>query len=134
MNTKLTDLILHIPNLLTANECEKIIDYYEKNSSAAVIEQYQDSDTGELAEGTFKCITLPAGTLVQKIAHDKTEEAIKQYIQYLETYDSFHADQKSGLKFSHMYRVLKYEVGSSITRHVDEHSFINGSCTLNLND
>jgi len=134
MDTKLTDLILHIPNLLSNLECDRIIDYYESNSNSAVTEKYQDSDTGSMAEGTFKCITLTAGTIVQKIAHDRTEEAIKKYLEYLDSFGSFHSDHKAALKFSHMYRVLKYNVGSSITRHVDEHPFIYGSCTLNLND
>lgn len=134
MDIKLTDLILHVPGLLTAKECDTIINHYEQHADTAVTEKYQDSDTGNRAEGTFKCITLSAGTVAQQIAHDRTEEMIKRYLQYLETYNAFHADHKAGLRFSHAYRVLKYEVGSSITRHVDDHPFIYGSCTLNLND
>jgi predicted 2-oxoglutarate/Fe(II)-dependent dioxygenase YbiX len=41
---------------------------------------------------------------------------------------------KSCLKYAHLFRLLRYNVGASIHPHTDWMDFVHASCTINLND
>lgn len=59
---------------------------------------------------------------------------INDYHRYLDKFEAFHTLHRSAMTYSHMYRLLKYEVGAKIHPHIDHSPFVYGSCTFNLND
>jgi hypothetical protein len=136
MNIKLSDLILRKDNLLSKEECRFLIEEYERISSTSdtVKEHCLDANSGIDTYSTFSRVTPEFGTEAQDLCHQKTEEMINEYLNYLEGFKSFHHELKSVLKFSHMYRILKYSVGEKIHPHTDYAPNIHGSCTFNLNE
>ena len=131
----ITDLIYRVPNYLSDVECNLLIAEYESRSSESDLEKCYDSNTGIDTYSTFNRILLNEGTLFYDILFRKTEKAINEYIKYLDSFGSFHIPAiKQSMLYSHMYRLLKYEVGSKIHPHTDHEPHIYGSITFNLND
>jgi len=131
----ITDLIYRIPDFLTDSECNLLISEYESRYSESDFEQCQDSNTGILTEASFSRVLLKEGTESYDLVFKKTEEAINHYIEYLNSFDSFHIPAlKGSMLYSHVYRLLKYEVGSKIHPHSDHDPWTYASITFNLND
>jgi len=62
------------------------------------------------------------------------ENLINEYMDYLDSFGMFHVSIRETMKFSHMFRLLKYETGAKIHPHSDHVPFVYGSATFNLND
>jgi hypothetical protein len=134
MDIKLTDLIYHQKAFLTSEECDYLIN--ESNTRHA---EYQRESCPEASSGvdtysTFNKVELIIGSEGWNIVHKATEKMINDYHDYLDSFDAFHFGYRESLNFSHQYRLLKYETGAKIHRHIDHDTFIYGSCTFNLND
>mgnify|MGYP006283094167 CR=1 FL=1 len=135
MKFDITDLIYKVPNFLTESECKSLIEEYELRSEESSLEHCPDANTGVDTYSSFKRICLVEGTENYNLIFSKTEEAINQYIEYLDSFKCFHIPGlKTALLYSHMYRLMKYDVGSKIHPHSDHDAFVYGSITFNLND
>ena len=135
MDFNITDLIYRVPNFLTLDECRCLIDEYEKRSLESCTEHCPDANTGIDTYSSFQRICLLEGTELYDLIFRKTEEAVNQYLDYLESKQSFHTPLlRTRFNYSHMFRLLKYEVGNKIHPHTDYAPLTYGSVTFNLND
>jgi len=131
---KFIDLIYREKKFLTDEECQFIIDEYEKRSDESCDEHSSDATTLELKASTFKRIVLNPGTESYDLMFRSYEKLVNNYVNYLDSFKAFHNYLKSSMLYSHSYRVLKYSEGESIHQHIDHSPGIYGSATLQLND
>jgi len=135
MKFNITDLIYKVPNFLSDDESKSFIEEYEHRSSESSLEHCPDANTGIDTFSSFKRIFFVEGTKNYDLIFNKTEEAVNQYIEYLDSFKCFHIPAlKESLLYSHMFRLLKYDVGDKIHPHSDHDPFTYGSITFNLND
>ena len=130
----ITKLILKIPNFLTPEECDILIKEHKRKEEEAVLEECQHANTGIVTESTFRAIYLEPRTLEFDLVKTKTKEAVKKYSEYLLSSGCFHKNLAETFKYSHDYRLLKYEKGAKIHPHTDHDSHVYGSITFNLNE
>lgn len=130
----MTDLILHVPGFLNDAQCATLIDEHRRREEEGKLEHCPESTYGVETYSTYQAIRLQKGTAAFSIVHDSTEEMINRYHRYLESFGAFHTMRRASMLHSHMYRLLKYDVGAKIHPHTDHGPFVYGSCTFNLND
>lgn len=131
---KLKDLIYVVKGALSKDQCESLIQEYENRSSSAVQESCIHAVTNVMTTSTFTRVELIPGTENFDVVHTKTNEVINSWIDYLEQFGTFHPKTlKKFLRFSHMHRLMKYEVGGWIHPHIDWEEMIHASCTIALN-
>lgn len=135
----LTDLILHIPNFLSPEECQVLISAYEDKEDAEWrYEGCSHSLTGKMTQSTFRSVVLSKDHPdAYNLFYTSTETLINKYHQYLDTFDSFHVNFRKALKYSHEMRLMKYYPGSWIHSHTDSSAsdpWVWASCSFNLND
>ncbi len=128
----ITKLLLHIPNALTKDECEFLINEYNQQKSD--IEISVDANDVEMKEAKFSSFEIQPYSQAFDFSKKITEQIIKRYVNYLDSSGLFHKAMRNNFLFSHKYRILKYDVGSEIHPHTDHAPFIYGSLTFNLND
>lgn len=134
MPFNMSDLILHKKAFLDNDECNYLIEEYERRQNEHGLEMCPHASTNIITYSTFKRIELKPKTEGFQIVHSATEKMINLYHNYIESFQSFHVMQRYCLMYSHMYRLLKYETGAEIHPHSDHDPFVYGSCTFNLND
>ena len=130
----ITKLILKIPNSLTDTECSQLISEFGQRENESELEHCSHAQTGEDTYSTFKKIDLKPNTNSFNLIKNKTKKVVNLYTQYLDSSNLFHIDFKYHLKYSHTYRLLKYETGAKIHPHTDYAPHIYGSISFNLND
>jgi hypothetical protein len=129
------DQILLVKNVLSDQECQNLIDEFEKRKEEADREACLHAVTGLPTVATFKIVNLKYFTANFNVAFNKTEFMIQRWMEHLDQFKSFHIpDLKKNLNTSHQYRLMKYEEGGWIHPHIDGHPYIYGSCTFQLND
>ena len=129
------DLILRVPNMMSAKECKLLTDYHQKNEEKVGVEHCPHAQTGIDTYSSFKCINLPSTSKTHAIVHKKTKVMVKKWLNHLKKFKAFHTPLLSSkLNYSHMYRLLKYEKGAKIHPHTDFDDYTYASCTFNLND
>lgn len=132
---EITDLIYRVPDYLTKDECQALIDECNQRYEQYELEHCPDANTGVDTWSTFDRVKLIEGTESYNLLFNKTEQAVNEYLDYLEGFGSFHMPGlRKSLLYSHMYRLLKYETGAKIHPHTDHDPYIYGSITFNLND
>jgi len=131
----ITKLALTIPNFLTHEECDRLINEFEQRKEEANFEGSLNYNTNKRRQSTFKVVPLKPRTDSFNFIKEKTKLAIDTWINYLEQPKYFFTHSlKSYLNFSHNYRIMKYETGAEIHPHSDHDSGIYGSISFNLND
>lgn len=131
----LTDAILVIPNFLSSDECQTLINYYEKKQEKAIYETSWNVKKNDYDDATFAVKTVEENTDEYNLGFNKIKEALIQWINHLEKFDSFNLKAlRKNLNFPHLLRILKYETGASIHPHTDWSRLSYATCTLNLND
>ena len=130
----ITKLILKIPNSLTDKECSQLISEFSNRENESDLEHCLHAETMKDTYSTFKVIDLKPNTESFNLIRNKTKKTVNLYTQYLDSSNLFHIDFKHHLKYSHMYRLLKYETGAKIHPHTDYAPHIYGSISFNLND
>ena len=131
----ITKLALTIPNFLTHEECDRLINEFEQRKEEANFEGSLNYNTNKLRQSTFKVVPLKPRTDSFNFIKGKTKLAIDTWINYLEQPQFFFTHQlKNNLNFSHNYRIMKYETGAEIHPHSDHDPGIYGSISFNLND
>ena len=135
MEINYKDSLLIVRNALTKDQCSSLISEYEKEKDKFEYENCTHAITGNPTQSTFKRICLNPRTKNFDIIHSATKNLIQQWLEYLESKKMFHTHAlKNVLKYSHMYRLLKYEPGGWIHPHIDWDHFVHASCTFNLNE
>lgn len=134
---KLTDLILHIPNFLSEDQCKILIDGYEKREDEEWrYEACLHATHGHQVMSTFRSIVLNENSEEYELFYKSTEEIINKYHEYLDDFGAFHVNFRKALLYSHEYRLMKYYPGSWIHPHIDtgvSDPYVYASCTFNLN-
>ena len=131
----ITKLALKIPNFLTHEECDMLINEFEQRKDEATLESSNNYKTSKIELSNYKVIHLHPGTYNFNFIKEKTKLAVSSWIDYLDQPKYFFTDLlKEKLKFSHNYRIMKYETGSEIHPHSDHDPFTYGSISFNLND
>ena len=131
----ITKLALKIPNFLTHEECDRLINEFEQRKEEAGIEMSGNANSGEISTSDYKVVSLKPYTDSFNFIKEKTNLAINSWIKYLSQPNYFFTKAfKNNLIFSHDYRIMKYKVGESIHPHVDFSESIYGSISFNLNE
>ena len=131
----ITKLALKIPNFLTHEECDGLINEFQQRSNEACGETSRNYETNKIEENNFQVIQLKPYTNNFNLIKEKTKQAINSYIEYLEQPKYFFTDLlKENLLFSHNYRIMKYETGARIHPHSDHDPGIYGSISFNLSN
>lgn len=127
--------ILVIPNLLSLEECDRLIEHYENSNDNVKYEHSVNVITGHQETSSYKVKAIADNSYEYKLAFSKIEIALNKWIKHLENFNSYHVEGlRRRLNFPHLLRILKYDVGEFIHPHVDVTTFGHASCTLNLND
>lgn len=134
MEIKLIDLIYHKKTFLSKEECNFLIDESNKRYKEYYSEVSLDSNTGIQTQSSFKALNLKIGSEGWKIVHTNTEKIINEYHDFLDSFKSFHHGFRKALNYSHLYRLLRYDVGCKIQQHIDHDPYVYASCSFNLND
>jgi len=130
----LTKLIYHKKQAFTKEECQFLIEEHARLNDNNVLEHCPDATTGIDTYSTFKRASLQEGTEAYNLVFRANENLINEYMDYLDSFGMFHVSIRETMKFSHMFRLLKYETGAKIHPHSDHVPFVYGSATFNLND
>ena len=131
----MVDQILIIPNILTDDECDFLINEYERRKEEAILEKCLHAITGKVVTSTFERVELTEGTESFEIMFNKNEQVINYWIEHLKKFNAFNLPMLAGmLRCSHTYRLMKYDVGGWIHPHTDWGHFIHASCTFALNE
>jgi hypothetical protein len=132
---KFKDVIYIVKNALTHSECDDLVDEYNRRSDTAEHEHCNHALSGELTQSTFTMVPLIPDTETFDCIHNNTHEMIQNWVEYLDSFNAFHTHAlKQALKYSHMYRLMRYDVGGWIHPHIDWDHFVHASCTFTLSD
>lgn len=128
------DLAYRVPNILSNDECQTFIKYFESRKILSTTESSLYAGDGTRKNSNFKVIELSDNADLYKLAIDKQQSALQKWVDYLDNknYFSIHVLKKL-LKFPHKVRILKYTKGQSIHPHIDWNHFTHASVVLNLN-
>ena len=131
----LTKLALKIPNFLTNEECDNLINEFEQRKEESNLEGSLDYKTNKHKLSSFRVVPLKHSTPNFNLIREKTKLAIDKWVEYLDQPKYFFTHQlKSNLRFSHNYRIMKYSTGAEIHPHSDHAPGIYGSISFNLNN
>ena len=79
------DLILRVPNMMSAKECKLLINYHKKYEKNSGLENCPDANTGIDTYSSFKCLTLPSHSNVHTIVHKKTKVMVEKMARPFKT-------------------------------------------------
>jgi len=131
----ITKLALKLPNFLTNEECDRLINEFEERKNESCREYSTNAETNVTELSNFRVVGLNPYTENFNLVKEKTKLAVNSYLEYLDYPKYFFTEGlKNSLKYSHAYRIMKYEVGASIHPHVDYDTYTYGSVTFNLNE
>ena len=131
----LKDLIYIKKNALTIEQCDDLILERESRNSEQQGEHCLHSITGKDTQSTFKQVQLIPNTQNFNIVKDACQATINEWTHNLEKKKNFDVNAlKNSINFSHMYRLMRYEVGGWIHPHIDWQHGVVGSLTIAVND
>lgn len=134
MELKYSDLIYVVKGMLTKEQCASVIQEYESRKETATKESCDHAITNVPTQSTFTKVELIPETDNFHIIHSNTELLINKWVEHLDSMNCFHTHiLKKMMKYSHAYRVMKYDVGGWIHPHIDWEHFTHASATFNLN-
>ena len=129
----LIDMILIVDNVISDDESKLLISEFETNKFFK--ESSREINSSKHLQTDADFIDLKPKTKAQQLVNDKTNIMVGHYKNYIEKLGYFDTHGFiSNLSFSHMYRIIKYDIGQSFHDHIDKSQFIFGSCSLALND
>lgn len=133
---KLIDLVYIEKNFINDYACELLIQEFD-NSKKYFTESSRNFKCGDRKKSGGLMTSLKPETESFMVAHYYTKKIIKKYIDYLNNFNCFFTDYLlKGLKYSHNFRIIKYEKEDFFHDHIDyeidQNTF--ASCTLNLNE
>ena len=129
------DLTLLIRNHLSDDECQSLINEYERKHINASKEQSYHAYENKVAASSFKRIEVVESSPQYELIKSKTEQALTQWLDHLDSKQLFSISTlRSVLRYPYNFRILKYEPGNYIHPHTDWDHSNYASVTLNLND
>ena len=78
----ITKLALKIPNFLTHEECDGLINEFQQRSNESCGETSRNYETNKKEENNFQVIQLKPYTNYFNLIKEKTKQAINSYIEY----------------------------------------------------
>jgi len=140
-NHEISSLKYRINGLVPKNICQKIIDIFEKYPDLFLQESSYKYQTKKHEQDNFKCLNLsgienPNQDLLYALnqARKYISIMIANYVLHIKTKKISPTFSDMLIKSSSNIRILKYDVGQSITDHTDVDWRVRASCTLNLNE
>jgi len=130
----ITELILHKPNFLSKEQCDFLIEFYEKNKKQKTRESCAHAETLIDTESTFDVIDIPFKTEANQLVSSSIEKMINLWQDYTDQFKMFHKGKRATMLYSHKLRLMKYKKNAKIHPHTDHNTHIYGSCTFNLNE
>ena len=131
----ITKLILKIPNFLTNEECDGLINEFNERREERVLESSKNYHTNSYKTSSFTVVNLVPKTSNFNLIKEKIKKTVETYIDYLSQPGYFFTDSlKNSLRFSHSYRIMEYTTGAEIHPHSDHDMGTYGSISFNLND
>jgi len=130
----ITKLIHRIPNAVSEDICKRYIDYFEEHKQKSYYESSTEANKLEPEESSFLAYEIPPKTKHFEVIREITHKAIKSYANYLDSSGNFHKGFRNVLRYSHKFRILKYEEKAKIHAHVDHMPFTYASIVINLNE
>jgi hypothetical protein len=131
----ITKLALKLPNFLTHEECDGLINEFEQRKEEAKIESSTNYKNNQYEASSFKVVHLKPYTQNFNLIKEKTKQAVNIYLDYLDQPKYFFTHLlRESLKFSHSYRIMKYGKEAEIHPHSDHDPNIYGSISFNLNE
>ncbi|KDM91128.1 2OG-Fe(II) oxygenase [Photobacterium galatheae] len=129
------DLVKIERGVLTSQQCDYLIREYENHREKACQESSFNAQTKRIEASSFRAVSLQPQTTAFDLLHTATTSMIEIWIEHLERQGRFNtALLRRCLRFSHDYRILKYQKGERIHPHTDWDFFTLGSCSFMLND
>jgi predicted 2-oxoglutarate/Fe(II)-dependent dioxygenase YbiX len=130
------DLILVIKNHLNDEECQLLINEYERKKITSGKEDSYNTTEKKIMQTSYKRVEVTDTSANYNLVRYKTEQALSQWLEYLDQKKSFNvAIYRDILRYTyHNFRILKYDTGSRLHPHTDWEFFNYASVTLNLND
>lgn len=130
----ITKLIYKIDKAIPADVCQKFIDIFNSNGDNHYFESSADANELKHKQSSFKTYDLKPNTEHFNYIKTITQNSINSYVDYLASSNYFHKGFKTALRYSHKYRVLKYDKGAQIHPHVDHSPYVYASIVINLNE
>lgn len=129
------DLILIIKNHLSDDECQHLVNEYERKKISAGKEQSFHAYEAKMATSNFKRVEITESSSQYDLVKNKTESALSIWLDHLHNKNMFNVPVlRSVLQYPYTFRILKYEIGNFIHPHTDWDHFNYASVTLNLNE
>jgi predicted 2-oxoglutarate/Fe(II)-dependent dioxygenase YbiX len=131
----ITKLALKIPNFLSHEECNVLINEYKQRKDEANLESSGNVNTGKIENSSFTVVHLKPYTNNFNFIKEKTKLAVDKWTDYLSQPNYFFPTPlKEALNYSHDYRIMEYKTNAEIHPHSDHIPNIYGSVSFNLND
>jgi len=134
-DTLLRDLIHIKKAVLTPEQCDELILERDNRNYEQSGEHCMNSITEEDTHSTFRQVELIPNTQNFDVVHNACQETIDDWIDELYKHEKFSVFAlKSSIRFSHKYRLMRYDVGGWIHPHVDWTHGVVGSLTIALSN
>mgnify|MGYP003654814759 CR=1 FL=1 len=131
----LKDLIYLKKGALTSEQCDELILERENRNNEQMGEHCLHAITGVDTHSTFRQVLLTPNSKNFDIVKDVCQETIDEWIDSLEKKKSFAASAlKTSIRFSHKYRLMRYDEGGWIHPHIDWMHGVVGSLTIALSN
>lgn len=129
------ELMLVVKNVLTPDECQSIINEFERKKIKAVKEANTPAFGEEIIPSNYRSVELDNRSSNYNLITSKMNFCLQTWVDYLREKNKFHIfGLKINLKFPHRVRILKYSKNEFINPHSDFSTGTFASVTLNLND
>jgi len=126
-------LIYREPNFLSKDDCKRLINSFNKNKSYQETSMHATKE--KLTNATFDTYDITPDKKEEfNYIKNITKLALNNYYKYLKSSGNFHYDIRNILRYSHRYRILKYNIGASIHPHIDFSPYTFASIVFNLNE
>lgn len=138
-DVKIIDQIKLLPNVLSKEECDYLINFFKKNQSKANSEsslKYLEKEfKHEYMKDNFKCVSCMNGLddKALQIAVKGLQTMILNYVIFQKTTFSKMLEPTFFCSSDNI-RVLRYGEGEEIIDHLDMSEEIRMSCSINLNE
>ena len=131
----LKDLIHIKKGVLTPKQCDALIHEREYRNKEQTGERCLHAITGVDTHSTFRQVVLSPNSKNFNTVKDACQETIDEWIDSLEKKKSFAASAlKTSIRFSHKYRLMRYDEGGWIHPHIDWMHGVVGSLTIALSN
>ena len=80
---KIEDILLRIPNAMSDDECDFLIEHHKQNEEEHILEHCPDANTGVDTYSSFKCVMLKQYSEPHNIVHSKTKQMVERWKDHL---------------------------------------------------